>query len=110
MRSLERILPESASTQMAKKSLPPAVAVVNQTCLPRMTGVDQPRSWIGVFQVTLLVSLQCSGRPVAVEWPSAVGPRKSGQSVSANAEGAKQRQINSRAKWLRMSLLGIAIL
>src|SRR5215467_9276465 len=50
-----------------------------------MTGDDQPRSWIGVFQTTLFVSLQLSGRSRASECPVPSGPRNCGQLSPAYA-------------------------
>src|SRR5262249_849491 len=60
-----------------------------------MTGDDQPRSWIGVFQTTLFVSLQLSGRSRASEWPVPSSPRNCGQSSPAYAirrRGPKSEQ------------------
>src|SRR5262249_1763415 len=54
-----------------------------------MTGDDQPRSWIGVFHTTLLVSLQLSGRSRASECPVPSGPRNCGQSSLAQAGGRR---------------------
>ena len=51
------------------------VADVNQISPSAITGDDQARPWIRVFQATFSVSLHRSGNPVAGLWPSCRGPR-----------------------------------
>src|SRR5436190_10415859 len=74
-----RIFPLSQSTQTAESVLPSSGALVIQICLPHRTGEDQALPGMGVFQRMFSFSLQVTGRPFAVECPSAVGPRKEGQ-------------------------------
>src|SRR5262249_15434644 len=60
-----------------------------------MTGDDHPRSWIGVFQTTLFVSLQSSGRSRAAELAVPPGPRDLGRSSAAEAN--RQRKTRRKA-------------
>src|SRR5205085_904599 len=75
-----------------KSCLPSSVPLVNQIWLPQMTGDDQPRSWIGTFQTTFSFSPHLIGKPIALDWPSPVGPRKRGQLSSATAAAARRAE------------------
>src|SRR5437763_1245279 len=106
------ILPLSRSTQTAQSEVPSSGALVIQICLPQSTGEDHalpslcPGGRRAVFQRMFSFSLQCSGRFVAVEWPSAVGPRKEGQLSSARRVGQRVRQARMKVAGVRgMSFL-----
>src|SRR5437773_2084525 len=73
---------------MAKSLVPSSSAAVTQIWPPRTTGLDQPRSWRGVFHLTCSVSLQVVGRPLASERLSPFGPRNCGQLSAAMSEAA----------------------
>src|SRR5687768_17101678 len=72
-----------------------------------MTGDDHALPEIEVFHLTLFVSLQVKGRPVAVDCPSPVGPRNWGQSHSERTLVAVSNSpLNARALLkLRMALI-----
>src|SRR5438876_11038359 len=91
------ILPVSRSKQMTNSSLPSSVAVVSQIWLPQITGEDQPLSWMAVFHLMFSVSLHRIGRPTASEWPSAVGPRNSGQLSPPKASAANSETVHRAA-------------
>src|SRR5512138_224822 len=83
------IRPVSASTQTANICFPSVVAVVTQICFSQITGEDHPRSWMAVFQTTLLVSLHESGVFAAIACPFRSGPRNSGQLAVEPADANK---------------------
>src|SRR3954464_9599482 len=89
------VLPLFPSTHTADRSLPSSGAVVIQTCLPQMTGDDQPLPWIAVFQRTFSDSDQRKGAADAA-WPSAVGPRKAGQFCDGVAAREADATTSSR--------------
>jgi hypothetical protein len=75
------------------------------------TGVDQPRSGIGVFQRTFSVSLHVSGRPTGSEpsgdetCPLLNGPRNSGQ--SARAAGTNCETMTTTAIRVRYFMVSV---
>src|SRR5262245_28768364 len=91
-----RTLPLSRSRQIAHWAVPSSRAVVTQTCWPRTTGDDQPLSWMGVFQTTLVLSSQVVGRPVELERPVPLGPRNWAQLPSASRVTGKRRTREAR--------------
>src|SRR5262245_28275442 len=90
----------SASAGLAACS----IAVVSHISFPSITGEDQPRPGISVFQTMLLVSLHAMGTDLACECPCAVGPRHSGHS---DAE-TRSKQIASR--WKRSRHLELSVI
>src|SRR5437773_11771998 len=79
---------------MAKSLVPSSSAAVIQIWSPQTTGLDQPRSWRGVFHLTCSVSLHVVGRPLASERLSPLGPRNCGQLSAAASETASDAISN----------------
>src|SRR5262245_46516440 len=92
------ILPESRSMHSAERVLPSAGAVVSQTCLPRMTGDDQPLLGMAVFQTMFssFLSSHFSGRPVALETPEPLGPRNWVQSSAETGTASRSSDSSGR--------------
>src|SRR5690348_5387977 len=90
------IAPVFTSTAIARNERPSSVAVVSQMRSPWITGDDQPRPGIAVFQRTFCVSLQVKGRLCSSDTPWPVGPRNCGQSWTEIKDRIKNRIITVR--------------
>src|ERR1051326_6921258 len=75
----QRTLPLARSMHMRVLRCCFSMAWVTKTRLPQMMGVELPRSGRDVFQRTLLVALQLSGRFFSSQIPVPCGPRQAGQ-------------------------------
>ncbi len=63
------IFPEALSIASSERSLPSSVELVSQIRPSSITGEDHAFPGMAVFQATLVVSLQCKGKPVALLCP-----------------------------------------
>ncbi len=78
-----------------RQDSPCSVAVVRNRRLPHTTGDDQPTPGTSTCQARFSLRLQVNGKPVSLETPCPVGPRKHGQFSAA--QGAVSHTITNAA-------------
>ena len=96
--TLCRTRPVARSRHTARIEWPSLSAVVSQMRFSRITGDDQPRPGIGIFQVTFSASLQVVASPTASVCPCPFGPRNCGHDSPANATCAAQRHTENQTE------------
>src|SRR5438128_8916093 len=96
------IFPLFLSTPIARNECPSSVAVVIQTCSPKITGEDHPCPGISVLNATFFDSDQVNASPVASECPCCPAPRNSGQFSSPKVAPTNNKHNRNKLNQTRM--------